>query len=80
MKANLDTIFSNCSTSDLISPFPKSTEEAMKSNTCKEKRNYVFRLLCTCRTPWRKAKNNIYAKQMVECSESGESFTECVKE
>ena len=58
---------------DLISPFPKSTGQAMKCKTCKN-REIMVEIFCTCRMPWRKAKNNIYAKQMVECSKCGEWF------
>ena len=45
----------------------------MKCKTCKN-REIMVEIFCTCRMPWRKAKNNIYAKQMVECSKCGEWF------
>ena len=61
----------HCLTANLISPFPKSNGQAMK--TCKD-REIMVEIFCTCRMPWRKAENNIYAKQMVECSKCGEWF------
>ena len=80
-KANLVGIFFDeskfrhhllhCLTANLISPFPKSNGQAMK--TCKD-REIMVETFCTCRMPWRKAENNIYAKQMVECSKCGEWF------
>ena len=41
---------------DLISPFPKSTGQAMKFKTC-EDREITVEIFCTCRMPWRKAEN-----------------------
>ena len=61
----------HCLTANLISPFPKSNRQAMK--TCKD-REIMVEIFCTCRMPWIIAENNIYAKQMVECSKCGECF------
>ena len=63
----------HCFTANLISPFPKSNGQGMKFKSCKD-REIMVEIFCTCRMSWRKAENNIYAKQMVECSKCGEWF------
>ena len=63
----------HCYTADLISPFPKSNGQGIKFKTCKD-REIMVEIFCTCRMPWIIAENNIYAKQMVECSKCGECF------
>ena len=65
----------HCLTEDLISPFPKSTGQPMKFKTYLDREIMVeifYRYSCTM--PWRKAENNMYAKQMVESSKCGEWF------
>ena len=63
----------HCLTADLISPFPKYNGQGIKFRTCKDRETMV-EIFCTCRMPWIIAENNIYAKQMVECSKCGEWF------
>ena len=63
----------HCLTSDLISSFPKSTVQAMEFKICKD-REIMVEIFYAYRMPWRKAENNIYAKQIAECSKCGECF------
>ena len=47
--------------------------------TCKD-REIMVEIFCTCRVPWRKAENNIYAKQIVGAVDTVNGFTESMNE
>ena len=41
--------------------------------TCAAK-SVTINVFCSCRMPWKKTENNIYERQMVECSDCSEWF------
>ena len=60
----------HCLTANKMTHFPM-LQTATK--TCVAK-TVTIKVFCSCRMPWKKSGNNIYERQMVECSDCSEWF------